>query len=220
MAGKAEQAQQIRDLKRQVSGIGTEEMTGVEFTMISPGHDLVTIYAVEDGRPLDVPVYRLEQAMAKTLDDGVTFMFVAEAKNAPEYKMGTIVCFLHVDSPERLIIEEIGLGAIKCRKHTLPSQSAWRLHGMHRHKQEWVAYQEFIEERKEKKREDRQDKQLEATLSIADRGQPPAVPFAGDINNPNNLGHSGSATKGLCDICGKTGLKRVSAHKSMVHKEG
>ncbi len=206
MAGKAAQAERIRDLTKQIAGVGVKEMPEIQFQMISPGREPVTIYAVEDGRPVAVPAYMLPQVMTKTLDDG-RFMFVSDPKDAPEYKMGSIVCFLHVDAPERAIIEKIGLGAVKCRKHTLPSEHAWRMHGQHRHKQEWAAYQEYKEDRKEEKREQRQDEQLAATLSIARGGT------ALGIENP-------VAVKGECDVCGKTGLKRVKAHKSMAHKEG
>ena len=199
MAGKAKQAERIRDLTKQIAGVGIQEMPEIQFQMISPGREPVTVYAVEDGRSVAVPAYMLNSVMTKTLDDG-RFMFVADPKDAPEYKMGDIVCFLHVDAPERVIIEEIGLGAVKCRKHTLPSRHAWRMHGQHRHKQEWAAYQEFIEDRKEEKRETRQDEQLEATLSIARGDTAVAVP------------------KGECDVCGKT-FKNLGAHKQF-HKEG
>lgn len=210
MAGKAAQAQQIRDLKKQVSGIGTEEMTGIEFTMISPGRAPVTIYAVEDGRPVTIPEYMLGPVMTKTLDDG-RFMFVADPKDAPEYKIGDIKCFMHKDSPMREIVDAAGLAGKTCRKSTIPSEHSKRVHGQHRHQQEWAAVQEFIEDRKEEKREKRLDEQLEATLSIARGGTESSTP-------PPHLGHP--TTEGECDVCGKTGLKRVSAHKSMVHKEG
>ena len=203
MAGKAEQAERIRDLTKQIAGVGVQEMPEIQFQMISPGREPVTIYAAEDGRPVAVPAYMLGQVMTKTLDNG-DFMFVADPKDAPEYKIGDIKCFLHVDAPERVIVEEIGLGAVQCRKHTLPSQHAWRMHGQHRHKQEWAAYQEFIEDRKEEKREQRSDEQLEATLSIARGGAAVAV-------------------KGECDVedCDYTGTKRqLAGHKMGAHKEG
>ncbi len=203
MVDKAAQAERVRDLKNQIAGVGIQEMPEIQFQMISPGREPVTIYAVEDGRPVAVPAYMLPNVMTKTLEDG-RFMYVADPKDAPEYKIGDIVCFLHVDSPMRAIVEEIGLGAVKCRKHTLPSQHAWRMHGQNRHKQEWAAYQEYLEDQKEEKREKRADENLSATLALV-RG---------------NTATAVAIPKGECDICGKTGLKRVQAHKSMVHKEG
>ncbi|KKL57774.1 hypothetical protein LCGC14_2232040 [marine sediment metagenome] len=167
----------------------------------SPGRAPVTVYSIEDGRPVAVPAYMLGPVMTKTLEDG-RFMFVSRAEDAPEYKLGTVKCFLNPDSPMREIVEAVGLGAIKCLKVTLRSEHSKRMHGQHRHKQEWAAVQEYLEDRKEEKREARQDEQLEATLSIARGGQTAvAVP------------------KGECDICGKTGLKRVGAHKRGAHRE-
>lgn len=205
MADKAAQAERIRDLKQQISGVGGEEMEGIQFTMISPGHAPVRIYAVEDGRPLDVPGSMLNSVMTKTLDNG-KFMFVADPAKAPEYKLGDVKCFLHPDSPMSEIVKAVGLSGVTCGKGTLGSEHSKRIHGQHRHKQEWEAVQEYIENEKEAKRETQQDEQLKATLAIADRGQVATPPR--------------SVMRGECDICGKTGLKRVSAHKSMVHKEG
>jgi hypothetical protein len=94
------------------------------------------------------------------------------------------------------------------------------IHAQHRHKQEWAAYQEYVKEEKEKQAQARQDKQLEATLAIAGKagGQDASVPFAGDPSNPGNLGHTGTPTpKGMCDICGRDGLKNVGAHKRGAH---
>ena len=170
MAGKAAQAERIRDLTKQIAGVGAQEMEGIEFTMMSPGHALVRIYAVEDGRPLDVPGSMLNSVMTKTLDDG-RFMFVADPANAPEYKIGDVKCFMHPDSPMSEIVKAVGLSGVPCNKSTLGSEHSKRIHGLHRHKQEWEAVQEYIENEKETKRETRQDEQLKATLAIADRGQ-------------------------------------------------
>ncbi len=198
---KAVQAERVRDLTGQLGGIGKQEMPEILFQEISPGREPVTVYSVEDGRPVDVPAYMLGAVMTKTLDDG-RFMFVAEKENAPEYKLGTVLCFLHPDSPMREVVEAVGLGAIKCRKATLASDHSKRLHGQHRHKQEWSAVQEYLEDKKEEKREARQDKQLEATLSIARGGQTVEL------------------VKCSVEGCKYEGTKRqLSGHKMGAHKE-
>ncbi len=197
---KAVQAERVRDLRNQLGGIGNSEMPEIQFQVISPGRAPVTIYAVEDGRPVTIPEYYLPAVMTKTLDDG-RYMFVADAKDAPEYKMGEVKCFLHPDSPMREIVEAVGLGAIKCQKSTLASDYAGTIHGEHRHRQEWGAVAKHLKEEKEAKAIARQDEQLQATLSIARGGAAVAV-------------------KGECDVCGKGGFKNVSAHKRGAHKEG
>ncbi len=202
----AVQAERLRDLRGQIAELGASELPEILFQHISPGRSPVTVYSTKDGCPTPIPAYMLGAAMQLTNEDG-TFRFVAEAKDAPEYKLGTIKCFLHKDSPERPILGLIGLGAATCPKATLMSLHSKRMHGLKRHKQEFEAWQEFVEREKEEKREARQDKQLEATLAIARGGASVAATM------PDY--HQG----GECDICGKTGLKRIKAHKSMVHKE-
>ena len=203
---KAAQAERVRDLTGQLKGIGQQEMPGILFQEISPGREPVVIYSVEDGRPVPVPAYMLGAVMTKTLEDG-RFMFVSDAKDAPEYKLGDVKCFLNPDSPMRGMVEAVGLGAMTCRKATLSSEHSRRIHGQHRHKQEWAAVKEYIEDQKEAKREARQDEQLTATLAIAGRAPEQRV-HAVVIDNP----------KGECDICGKKGFKRIKAHKSMAHR--
>jgi hypothetical protein len=198
MPGKAATAERVRDLKSQIAGLSAEEVGEILFLEISPGREPVIVYSAENGAPTPVPAYRIGEVMGLTDKDG-NHRFVAEAKNAPKHKLGTVKCFLHVDSPERAILEEIGLGAIRCSKDTLASLHSKRQHAMRRHKQEWAAYQEYVEYRKEEVREARQDKQLDATLSIARGAMAVATP------------------KGECDICGKTGFKNVGAHKRGAH---
>jgi hypothetical protein len=145
-------------------------------------------------------------------EDG-TFRFVSDAKNAPEYKLGIIKCFLHKDSPERPVLELVGLGSATCPKATLASLHSKRQHGLHRHKQEWAAWQEHVEGKKEERREERANQQLEATLVLAGKAAEPveASRLAADSAPVSVL------AKGECDICGKTGFKNVGAHKRGAH---
>jgi hypothetical protein len=195
MTGKAATAERVRDLKSQIAGLSAEEVGEILFLEISPGREPVIVYSAEDGSPTPVPSYRINEVMSLTDTDG-NHRFVAEAKDAPEHKLGTVKCFLHKDSPERPILEKIGLGGVFCPAEHLASEHSKRIHGFHRHKQEWAAYQEYEENRKGEVREARLDQQLEATLSIARGGQTP---------------------KGECDICGKIGFKNVGAHKRGAH---
>jgi hypothetical protein len=194
----AVQAERLRDLRGQVAEIGQNDMPEILFQHISPGREPVTVYSTKDGCPTPIPAYMLGAAMQLTNEDG-TFRFVADPKKAPEYKLGTIKCFLHKDSPERPILELVGLGSVTCPKATLASLHSKRQHGLHRHKQEWAAWQEFVESEKEAKREKRLDQQLEATQALA----------GGAAHKP--------PSKGECDICGRSGFKNVGAHKRGAH---
>lgn len=166
----AKRAEQVRDLKQQVEGLATEALPGVVFIEIDEGREPVTIYSTEDGRPVTIPAYMVPPVLDRRREDG-EFRFVAEKARAPEYKMGTLLCFMHPDAPERATLDAAGLTGKTCRKHTLPNDYAKTIHGEHRHKQEWAAYMRYVAGQKEAVREARQDKQLEATLTIARAAQ-------------------------------------------------
>ena len=194
-------AERLRDLRGQVAGLGSVDMPEILFQHISPGRQKVTVYSTKDGCPVPIPSYMVASAMELKNEDG-TYRFVADAKDAPTYKPGTIKCFLHKDSPERPILEMVGLSGTFCPADALASEHSKRMHGLHRHKQEFAAWQEFVETKKEEKREARLDSQLEATLVLAGGG-------TATLTNP---------PKGQCDVCGKDGLKNVGAHKRGAHK--
>lgn len=224
MQGPAVKAEKVRDLRKQVAELAPEDAPEILFQSISPGRQPVTIYSVENGEPIEVPAYMIGAVMEKTLaptlafPDG-RFMFVGDKNDAPEYKPGNVKCFLHPDSPERAILEQIGLAAATCPADQLANEQSKRIHGMHRHKQEWAAYQEFVENAKEEKREARQDEQLQATLVLA--GKATGGEFLDKMSEkvhrqPERVLRS---IKGACDICGKTGFKNVGAHKRGAHNE-
>lgn len=212
MPGKAATAERVRDLKSQIAGLSAEEVGEILFLEISPGREPVTVYSTENGSPVPVPAYRINEVMSLTDREGNP-RFVSDPDKAPTYVPGTVKCFMHKDSPERPILEKIGLSGAFCPAEHLASEHSKRIHGHHRHKQEWAAYQEYVENRKEERREARQDEQLAATLTIARGGTATTLE-----QSARNSG-SRPISKGECDICGRTGLKRVKAHKSMVHKE-
>ena len=211
-------AEKRRDLKNQLASLGKQDEAEIVFMHISPGREPVTIYRAKTGEPVEVPAYMVRAVMEKQEDSQP--MFVARKEDAPEYKLGTIKCFLHADSPERPILKEIGLAGVTCPAAHLASQHARRQHGLHRHKQEWAAYQEYVEDEKEEKREERLDKQLEATLGLA-RG-------AADSHGTDWLDHvedgagdqyvKGAASKaaGLrppCNNCGEAIEGKLADHQ-------
>lgn len=204
----AVKAEKVRDLRGQLTGIDDEDQPEILFQMISPGREPITVFSTTDGTPTAVPKYMIGAAMELKNNDG-SFRFVAEAKDAPEFKLGTIKCFLHKDSAERPILQMVGLQSATCPKETLASDHAKRMHALHRHKNEWIAYQEHVEDQKEAKREQRLDEQLDATLALA-RGGQREPEFLDAVETPR------TPAPGECDICGKT-FKNVGAHKQF-HK--
>ena len=195
-------AEKRRDLKSQLDGLNTQDQGEIIFMHISPGREPVTIYRAKTGEPTEVPAYMVRAVMEKQ-EDGRP-MFVARKGDAPEYKLGTIKCFLHADSPERPILEEIGLAGVTCPAAHLASQHARRQHGLHRHKQEWAAYQEFMEDKKEEKRETRLDEQLEATQGLARAASGQPVPTGS--SSPENANSA-------CNSCGEVIEGKLADHQ-------
>lgn len=197
----AERAEQRRDLKNQLDGLGKPDDAEIVFMHISPGREPVTVYRAKTGEPVEVPTYMVQAIMVKQ-EDGQP-MFVARKEDAPEYRLGIIKCFLHADSPERPILEEIGLAGVTCPAAHLASQHAKRQHGLHRHKQEWAALQEHLSGQKEQQREDRLDRQLEATLALAGRA-------ASEQTAPVETANPENAT---CNSCGEAIEGKLAAHQ-------
>lgn len=228
MPGIAERERKTRDLRSQIAGLGSDLGGEIVFQHIRTRRGLVTLYATLDGEPIPIPEYMVASVMAKTLPDG-RYMFTDNRDEVPEYKRGEVKCFLHAESSERAsgILDEIGLAGKYCPAGSLSSAHSKRMHGQHRHKQEWAAYQEYLDEQKEAKQIARQQEQLDATLAIArgSGGQP--VPPDSESEFLDKMSDkvwrepekvlAAVTAKGECDICGKTGLKNVGAHKRGAH---
>ena len=199
----AERAEKARDLKAQISELSAEDAGEILFLEISPGRVPVIIYRSDTGEPVPVPEYMVKNVMGNRLKNG-QFAFVSKKEDAPEYRPGTVKCFLHPESPEREDLVELGLAGASCSAGNLANLHSKRVHGQRRHKQEWAALQELVKDRKEAKQDARQAQQLDATLAIAGKA---VAPIPVEV-----------AANGTCDICGKSGFKNVGVHKSHAHK--
>lgn len=211
----AERAERSRDLRQQVEGLATETLSGVVFMEIDENRELVSLYSTEDGREIQIPAYMVPPVLDRRREDG-EYRFVADKAKAPVYTVGSLLCFLHKDSPERATLDAAGLGGKFCRKHTLPSEYAADMHGMHRHKQEWAARERYVAGQKEAMREARLDSQLEATLDIARSAK---VPQAIEAKAPQAVEPDCRA----CDWKQKPSTKNLAAalrmHERAKHPE-
>jgi hypothetical protein len=162
----AERAERARDLKSQIAELSEAQAKEIVFMDVSPQRRSVTIYSMLTGEPIPVPRYRLDDLMKQTLPDG-RYAFTADPAKAPEYRLGTVKCFLHPDSPERLTLQEIGLGGAFCPAAHLANEYEKVQHAQHKHRKQWAAYQAHLAVQERKKYEERQDRQLEATLKMA-----------------------------------------------------
>ena len=193
-----------RDLRPQTSGLGGLEKE-VLFQHIRTGQSPVTIWAMADGEELEVPEHIVPSAMQKKNAEG-NWMFTMKKGEAPPYVGGTILCFLHADSPERAsgVLDKIGLAGKRCPKGNLASEHSKRIHAATRHSKEQDAYQDYLD-RKEKQ-EDRSERreQLDATLALAGKA-------TGQVK-PVSCGVEG---------CDYEGTKRqLAGHRMGAHKSG
>jgi len=168
-ASRAEVIEEQRDLKRQIGDLdelAAAEKRGILFKVTTPPTVFHTLYRMDSGQSFQCPEFALELTLNKR--DKITgdLIFTAKKSLAPEYKLGTISCFMGVDSPLKDELAEIGLVAT-CPKGNISNVFSARRHGMSRHRQEWAAWQEHLDTKKEAKAEERQESQLEATLELA-----------------------------------------------------
>jgi len=189
-----QRAQDVRDLRNQIGTLQVEEQQEIVFKEISPRRVKRTIYSMTSGEPLTMPRYMAERAISKRLDNG-GYMFTARKEEAPEYKLGEIKCFLHRESPDQVFLQEIGLSGIYCPKATIANPHSKRMHALHRHHDEWEAYQDFLNDRKETATNKRQQDQIDATLALAEKASGTSLP------------------KVRCNACGQEIEGKLSDHQ-------
>lgn len=178
---EAQKMQQARDLLGQVEELkGSEDEKEIIFKETSPQRKKVPIYSMRDGEKLMIPRSIMQATLNKIDRDTGKFAFTAFQEEAPEFKMGEVKCFLHPDSSDRHLLDDMGMVGKTCPAAHLANQYSKRMHALHRHKSEWAMYQEFIEDAKEERYNQRQDEQLAATLAIAEAAGRPKPAKAGD----------------------------------------
>jgi hypothetical protein len=169
-----EKAEEARDLRNQLGALEREDQQQIIFKETSPARQKTVIYSMRDGEPVTVPLYQAQKALQKWDRELGSYAFTADKAKAPEYKLGTIVCFLHNDSPDQPVLQQIGLGGKHCRKATIPDDYNKELHAKHRHPREWASYRAHLEKVEKEEDKRRQQQQLDATLALAGQAAKPA----------------------------------------------
>lgn len=159
-------------MRGRLGTLDREDEQEIVFKETSPTRKKVVVYNMKTGEPVLIPRYMRDRVLEKPHPDG-GYMFTAVQERAPEYIQGDVPCFLAANSPERAtgILDEIGLAGIICPAQKLSSVHSKRMHGKHRHSQEWEAVEAFRDEKKEADAIERQNAQLDAMLKVAERGQ-------------------------------------------------
>lgn len=163
-----ERAEVARDLQveaRRALGVENERQEWT-ITDASPRRKLYVLYSTTTGERIEVPRFIFDTAIKRMVPGTNQFAFTAFKDRAPVYKPGAVKCFLHPESPERDALTEIGIFAT-CNAAELRNQHSKRMHAQHRHRDEWAALQEHIQEQERQTLRDEQRQQLNATLELA-----------------------------------------------------
>lgn len=162
MESAGEREEERRDLLRQVEGIEQDE-SEIIFADTSPRRPMAIIYATLDGEPLVVTRKRARKLLERLLPDG-KFMFTADAGKAPAYKKGDVKCFLHKDSDQRKLMDNLGLIGKFCPAGQLANSYAKYIHESGKHVKTWDIWQKHVSDEKETEAIARQERQFEATM--------------------------------------------------------
>lgn len=163
-----ERAEIARDLQlaaRQALG-ATDEQREWTIEDVSPRRRLYALYNMVTGEKVMVPRFVFDVAINRLIPGTQKFAFTARADLAPPFVQGKIKCFKHPEAPEAEILAELGIPS-DCNADGLRNGQSRRVHAQNRHKLSWEAFQEYMTEQEEAKRNEMQQKQLDATLALA-----------------------------------------------------
>lgn len=192
--------QEAEDLKQglgmsDIDDLDDGEQMGILFqdltNVVSPGRRMTTLYSMENGKEVPCMQYRRREWLRKRDVNG-NRRFTANKAEAPEYVRGQEKCFLHAESEARLSgeLQAAGLGSRPaCRAGQLQSIWAADQHGEKKHRQEWKAYQAYLEKVERDELRADQRRQTEAMLALAGRSMPAPtepLPFHEEALEPSH----------------------------------
>lgn len=197
MARIAIEEESRRDMTDRIAGIDAEDRQEIMIADTSPPRPMTVLYAMLDGEPIPMTRKRTREMLQRKLPDG-RYMFVApntdgtKPAHLPEYRLGSVKCFMHKDSDERKLLDnELGMAGKTCIAGQLANIYAKRIHERKSHKREREMFQDYLDDKKETEAIGRQEKMYEAMMAIAQGNQQaPAVaaPVAADAQTCDNCG--------------------------------
>ena len=188
MARIAIEEESRRDMTDRIADIDDESRQEIMIADTSPPRPMTILYATLDGEPIPMTRKRTREMLQRKLPDG-RYMFVAPNEDGtkpahlPEYRLGSVKCFMHPGSEEREELDrKLGMAGKECDAGHLANIYAKRIHERTCHKREKEMYQGFLDDKKEAAAIERQDKQYEAMMAMA-RSNQPATPEGKTCNN-------------------------------------
>jgi hypothetical protein len=175
-ANYAQQAQSRRDLRTQLSGLDNSDSKEILFEEWSPGRTMMTLWSTIDGMEITIPRYMVDNALKKPHPTTPgKFLFTAFKEQAPEFRGGTVKCFLAEGSPEREtgLLSGAGLDhLVPCKATELRSPYSKEQHAKNRHPSSWSSFQHYVETKQREETRDDQRKQTEAMMAMAGKLAP------------------------------------------------
>lgn len=177
MARIAHEEESRRDMVDRIANIDAGDRQEISFADTSPPRPRTILYATLDGEPVIVTRKRARLLLERKLADG-RYMFVAPLEDGsppahlPEYRLGSVRCFMHKESEERAILDSLGMAGKLCPAGHLANIYAKRIHEQKSHKREREMYQDYLDDQKEQEAIDRQERQMEAMMALAQQAAP------------------------------------------------
>lgn len=190
MARIAQREESRRDMVDRISDIDAEDVAEISFMDTSPPRPMTILYATLDGEPIPFTKKRARGMLARKHPDG-SYMFIAPNDDGsppsqlPEYRLGSVKCFMHVESAERPVLNaKLGMAGKTCIAGSLANIYAKRIHERSSHKREREMYQGYLDDKKEEEAIARQDRQYEAMMALAGKTAPEPAPVTAELIAP------------------------------------
>ncbi len=178
MARIAHEEESRRDMVDRIAGIDAADQAEIMFADTSPPRPLTVLYATLDGEPVIVTRKRARLLLQRKLPDG-KYMFIAPLEDGspppsvPEYRLGSVKCFMHKESEERKLLDSLGMAGKLCIAGHLANVYAKRIHERKCHKREREMYQDYLDDKKEAASIERQEMQYTAMMALAGKAAAP-----------------------------------------------
>lgn len=173
----AERAEESINLRRQINGLEGVADADFVFQDTSPPKYWDFVYSTETGERIRVARHRLISILEKKLLNGQP-AFTANKDNAPEYRLGTIKCFLARGSDYRELVDQLNISpGYYCPAEHIPNEVAAQTHAEHRHATRWRMLRDHLDRQERAEERQRQEAQIAAILELArGRATPDAEP--------------------------------------------
>ena len=135
----------------------------------------VTVFSTKDGVSSEILVNMLAKTLRRKwpMDSDVPqelwgkAVFSIRPKSLYTLETPNLMCFMHVKSEERELLNKIGLTGRVCRKASLADDFSKEMHEQHRHRNEKAVHERYLTKTREGVTDVREAAMLDAQLSLA-----------------------------------------------------